>query len=121
MNKRIMAVDDSATVRQVIGFTLRAAGFEVIEAVDGQDALQKLTAHKIHLLITDLNMPNLNGLGLIKEVRRDPAKRFLPIIMLTTESDEQKKREGKSAGASGWIIKPFKPEQLLGVVRMLLK
>ena len=121
MGRRIMAVDDSATVRQMIGFTLRDAGYEVIEACDGQDALAKMEEHKIHLLITDLNMPKLDGIGLVKEVRRDQANRFMPIIMLTSESADEKKREAKGVGASGWIVKPFKPEQLLGVVRMLLK
>lgn len=116
-----MIVDDSATVRQMIGFTLRDAGFEVIEAVDGQQALERMAGQRFHLLITDLNMPQLDGLGLVKEVRRDQANRFMPIIMLTTESAEQKKQEAKTIGVSGWITKPFRPEQLLGVVRMLLK
>lgn len=120
MNKRIMTVDDSATVRQMVGFTLRDAGYEVIEAVDGKDALEQLSNQSVHMLITDLNMPQLDGVGLIKEVRRNPRNRFIPILMLTTESSDVKKQEGKAAGASGWIVKPFKPEQLLGVVRMVL-
>lgn len=120
MRKRIMTVDDSATIRQMVGFTLRDAGYEVIEAVDGVDALERLSQQSVHMLITDLNMPNLDGVGLIREVRRDQQNRFIPIIMLTTESHDSKKQAGKAAGASGWITKPFKPEQLLGVVKMVL-
>jgi two-component system chemotaxis response regulator CheY len=115
-----MTVDDSPTVRQMVGLTLRDAGYEVVEAVDGVDALRRLEQESVHMLITDLNMPRMDGVGLIRAVREDPANRFIPIIMLTTESHEQKKLEGKAAGASGWIVKPFKPEQLLGVVRMVL-
>jgi two-component system chemotaxis response regulator CheY len=115
-----MTVDDSATIRQMVALTLRDAGYEVIEAVDGRDALERLGRESVDMLITDLNMPNLDGVGLIRAVRQDPANRFIPIIMLTTESHDSKKQEGKAAGASGWIVKPFKPEQLLGVVRMVL-
>lgn len=118
--KRIMTVDDSATIRQMVALTLRDAGYEVIEAVDGRDALERLAKESVDMLITDLNMPNLDGVGLIRAVRQDPANRFIPIIMLTTESHDSKKQEGKAAGASGWIVKPFKPEQLLGVVKMVL-
>ena len=118
--KKIMTVDDSATIRQMVALTLRDAGYEVVEAVDGCDALERLAQTPVDMLITDLNMPNLDGVGLIKAVRQQPANRFIPIIMLTTESHDSKKQEGKAAGASGWIVKPFKPEQLLGVVRMVL-
>ena len=118
--KRIMTVDDSATIRQMVALTLRDAGYEVVEAVDGCDALERLAQTPVDMLITDLNMPNLDGVGLIRAVRQQPANRFIPIIMLTTESHDSKKQEGKAAGASGWIVKPFKPEQLLGVVRMVL-
>jgi len=120
MLRKIMTVDDSPTVRQMVGMTLRDAGYEVIEAVDGVDALRRLETESIGMLITDLNMPRLDGVGLIKAVRDNPANRFIPIIMLTTESHEKKKLDGKAAGASGWIVKPFKPEQLLGVVRMVM-
>ena len=120
MAKRIMIVDDSATVRQVLRLTLTGAGFEIIEAIDGQDALAKLDGESIDMMITDLNMPNLDGIGLIREVRQVQSCRFIPTIMLTTESAEDKKQEGKAAGASGWIVKPFKPEQLLKVVSMVL-
>ena len=118
--KKIMTVDDSATIRQMVALTLRDAGYEVVEAVDGCDALERLAQTPVDMLITDLNMPNLDGVGLIRAVRQQPANRFIPIIMLTTESHDSKKQEGKAAGASGWIVKPFKPEQLLGVVRMVL-
>jgi two-component system, chemotaxis family, chemotaxis protein CheY len=118
--RKIMTVDDSFTVRQMLTFTLEDAGYEVVEAVDGEDALAKLAEHQVHMLITDLNMPKMDGIGLIRQVRKDTKNRFIPIIMLTTESQETKKQEGKAAGASGWIVKPFKPQQLLAVVRMVL-
>lgn len=117
--KRVMAVDDSATVRQVLNMTLSGAGYDVIEAVDGDDALQKMGDNSVDVLVTDLNMPNLDGVGLIEQVRSRPGNRFLPIIMLTTESSPDKKKAGKAAGASGWITKPFKPEQILSVLRMI--
>jgi two-component system chemotaxis response regulator CheY len=120
MAKKIMTVDDSATIRQMLNFTLTDAGFDVIEAIDGVDACKKLKENPVNMVITDLNMPQMDGIGLIREVRKDPANRFIPIIMLTTESQETKKQEGKSAGASGWIVKPFSPEQLLAVVKMVL-
>ena len=120
MAKKIMTVDDSATIRQMLNFTLTDAGFDVIEAVDGVDACSKLKDNPVNMVITDLNMPQMDGIELIREVRKDPANRFVPIIMLTTESQETKKQEGKSAGASGWIVKPFSPEQLLAVVKMVL-
>ncbi|HVN96482.1 MAG TPA: response regulator [Syntrophorhabdaceae bacterium] len=118
--RRVMTVDDSGSVRQMVSFTLRDAGYEVVEAVDGKDALSKLAGTQVHLVLTDLNMPNLDGMGLIKEMRANPAYKFLPIIMLTTESQDSKKQECKAAGATGWIVKPFKPEQLLTVVRRVL-
>jgi two-component system chemotaxis response regulator CheY len=120
MSKRIMTVDDSASVRQMVSFTLKGAGYDVIEAVDGKDALSKLNGSPIHMIVTDLNMPNLDGIGLIKGVRANPSHKFIPIILLTTESQESKKIEGKQAGATGWIVKPFKPEQLIGVIKKVL-
>ena len=120
MAKTIMTVDDSATIRQMLNFTLTDAGFDVVEAVDGVDACSKLKGSPVNMVITDLNMPQMDGIELIREVRKDPANRFVPIIMLTTESQETKKQEGKAAGASGWIVKPFSPEQLLAVVKMVL-
>ena len=120
MGKRIMTVDDSASVRQMVVFTLKEAGYEVIEATDGKDALSKLNGNPFHMIITDLNMPNLDGIGLIKGVRAHPAYKFIPVIMLTTESQESRKQEGKQAGATGWIVKPFKPEQLVAVIKKVL-
>lgn len=103
----------------MVKFTLSDAGYTVIEAVDGQDALPKL-AVPVHLVITDLNMPNLDGIGLIRQVRANPACKGIPILMLTTESQETRKQEGKAAGATGWIVKPFTPQQLLAVVKRVL-
>ena len=120
MSKTIMTVDDSASVRQMVSFTLKGAGYEVVEAGDGQDAVAKLSGASVHMVITDLNMPNLDGIGLIRALRGSPSSKFIPIIMLTTESQASKKEEGKAAGATGWITKPFKPEQLVAVVKKVL-
>lgn len=120
MSKTILTVDDSASMRQMIVFTLSNAGYEVIEAVDGRDALAKLDGRPVHLVVTDLNMPNLDGIGLIKSVRIIPAYKYVPIIMLTTESTDEKKQAGKAAGATGWIVKPFRGEQLVAVAKKLL-
>ena len=121
MSRVIMTADDSSSVRQMVSFTLKQAGYEVIEAVDGQDAVDKLSGKKIDMLITDLNMPRMDGIDLIKQVRANPASKFIPIIMLTTESQPEMKQRGKEAGATGWIVKPFKPEQLIAVTKKLLK
>jgi len=120
MAKRIMTVDDSPSIRQMIALTLGDAGYEVIEARDGAEALRKLENERVDMLVTDLNMPTLNGIQLVQEVRKQPSLRFLPIILLTTEDSGTWKQEGKRAGASGWITKPFKPQQLLSVIRMVL-
>ncbi|MCX5804819.1 MAG: response regulator [Proteobacteria bacterium] len=120
MSKRILTADDSASVRQMVAFTLKGAGYEVVEAVDGKDALSKLNGNPIHMVITDLNMPNLDGIELVKGIRASQAYKFIPIVLLTTESQESKKLEGKKAGATGWITKPFKPEQLVAVVKKVL-
>ncbi len=120
MGKVIMAVDDSASVRQMVSFTLQTAGYEVITAVDGRDALGKLNGRGINMVITDLNMPNLDGIGLIRQLRGEARYKFIPIIMLTTESQVEKKQAGKAAGATGWIVKPFQPEQLVAVVKKVL-
>jgi two-component system chemotaxis response regulator CheY len=117
----IMTADDSASVRQMVSFILKGAGYQVIEACDGRDALTKLTGVQIHMVITDLNMPSLDGIGLIRGIRANATTRFIPIIMLTTESQDSKKAEGKQAGATGWIVKPFKPEQLLAVIKKVLR
>lgn len=120
MSKTIMTVDDSASIRQMVNFTLQGAGYQVVEAVDGQDALGKLQDAEVQMVLTDLNMPNMDGIELIRNLRATPACKFIPIIMLTTESQAEKKQQGKAAGATGWIVKPFKPEQLLAVVKKVL-
>ncbi len=115
-----MTVDDAASVRQMVSFTLQEAGYDVVEAVDGLDALEKINSSTIDMLITDMNMPNMGGIELIRKVRAIPRIKFIPIIMLTTESQEAKKQEGKKVGATGWIVKPFRPEQLVAVVKKVL-
>jgi two-component system, chemotaxis family, chemotaxis protein CheY len=122
MNKtiRIMTVDDSASMRQMVSITLKGAGYDVVEATDGRDAIEKMENHSIHMLITDINMPNLDGIGLVRKVRSHAVYRFIPIILLTTESQDSRKQEGKTAGATGWIVKPFKPDQLLNVVKKVI-
>ena len=120
MSKTIMTVDDSRSVRQLVGFTLKDAGYTVIAAEDGVDALNKLNGAAIDMLITDLNMPNLDGIELIRKVRANPSYKFIPIVMLTTESQGSKKQEGKEAGASGWIVKPFNTPQLVAVVKKMI-
>jgi two-component system, chemotaxis family, chemotaxis protein CheY len=117
MSKTILTVDDSKTMREMISFTLQQTGYKVIDAEDGKAALAKLNGQPtVDVVITDLNMPNMNGFELIRALRAMPAYRFTPILMLTTEADEQKKSEGKAAGATGWIVKPFNPEKLVQVV-----
>ena len=121
MPKTVLIVDDSASMRQLVAFALQDAGYDVISAVDGMDAMAKSGGAKISMVVTDLNMPQMDGLELIRQLRTKPAYRFTPIVMLTTESQESKKQEGKKAGASGWIVKPFTPEQLIGVVKKFVK
>lgn len=121
MSKTIMTVDDSASVRLMIGFTLRQMGYEVLEASNGKDALKKLDERPVHMLITDVNMPELDGISLVRRVRENPSYRFIPIIILTTESQQAKKKEGREAGATGWIVKPFSPDQLTAVVRKVME
>ncbi|MDR3568916.1 MAG: response regulator [Syntrophobacteraceae bacterium] len=120
MSKTIMTVDDSASVRQMVTFTLAQAGYQVVEAKDGKDALSKLSGASVSMVLTDLNMPNMDGIQLIRCLRANPSCKFIPIVMLTTESQADKKQEGKTAGATGWIVKPFKPDQLLAVVKKVL-
>ena len=119
MSKTVMIVDDSASVRRVVGIALKGAGYTVLEGCDGRDALGKLTGQKVHLIISDVNMPNMDGITFLKAVKQLPAYRFTPVIMLTTESEESKKREGQAAGAKAWVVKPFQPEQLVGAVQRL--
>jgi two-component system, chemotaxis family, chemotaxis protein CheY len=116
MSKHVMAVDDSKTMRDMVSFTLRDAGFRVTLAEDGQQAVTLLSSAQVDLIITDLNMPNMDGVALIRNVRSDPRHRAVPILMLTTEADPSKKAEGRAAGATGWIVKPFQPDKLIDVV-----
>lgn len=120
MAKTVMVVDDSSSVRQVVSITLKGAGYDVIEASDGKDALTKLNGQKIHLMISDVNMPNMDGITLVKEVKKLANYKFTPIIMLTTESQEVKKQEGQAAGAKAWVVKPFQPAQMLAAVSKLI-
>jgi len=119
--KRILTVDDSASVRQMVSFTLRKADYEVVEAVDGKDGLAKASSGKFDLIITDLNMPNVDGIQMIAAVRKLPGYSFIPILMLTTESQAEKKDAGRKAGATGWIVKPFNADQLIAVLQKLVK
>jgi two-component system, chemotaxis family, chemotaxis protein CheY len=119
--KRILTVDDSASVRQMVSFTLRKAGYEVVEAVDGKDGLGKAGSEKFDLIITDLNMPNMDGIQMITAVRKLAGAAFVSILMLTTESQAGKKDEGRKAGATGWIVKPFDANQLIAVAQKLVK
>jgi len=121
MTRKFLVVDDSASMRQLVSFTIKDAGYDVSVAENGKDALAKLSNGKVDMVITDLNMPDMDGIELIKKLRAMPDYKFTPIIMLTTESQELKKQEGRQAGASGWIVKPFSPEQLLGVVKKFVR
>jgi two-component system chemotaxis response regulator CheY len=119
MAKTIMVVDDSASLRQVVGIALKGAGYDVVEGCDGSDALTKLDGRKVNLIISDVNMPNMDGITFVKAVKQLANYKFTPIIMLTTESQEGKKQEGQAAGAKAWVVKPFKPEQMLNAVSKL--
>lgn len=119
MSKTIMVVDDSSSIRQVVSIALKGAGYEVIEACDGKDALSKLTGQKVHLIVSDVNMPVMDGITLVKEVKQLPDYKFTPIMMLTTESQDTMKQKGKEAGAKAWLVKPFQPPALLAAVAKL--
>lgn len=116
----ILTVDDTASMRQMISFTLNDAGYDVAEATDGVEALEAAKSSKFDAIIADINMPNMDGISLVKELRAIPEYKFTPILMLTTESQDSKRKEGKEAGATGWIVKPFNPEQLLNVIKNVL-
>ncbi|MFA5915999.1 MAG: response regulator [Burkholderiales bacterium] len=120
MAKTIMIVDDSASLRQVVSIALKGAGYDVLEGCDGKDALAKLTGQKIHLIISDVNMPNMDGISFVRALKQLPGYKFTPVIMLTTESQEAKKQQGQAAGAKAWVVKPFRPEQMLGAVQKLV-
>jgi two-component system chemotaxis response regulator CheY len=121
MPKTIMTIDDSPSLRQMVAFTLRNAGFDVIEAADGHAALAKASETPVNMFITDLHMPTMDGIELIRRLRALPQFKFVPILLLTTDSQPEKKLEGKAAGATGWIVKPFQPEQLLAVVNKVIR
>ncbi len=116
----ILTVDDSTSMRQMVSFTLKGAGYEVTEAADGLEALEIAKTRPFDLVVTDVNMPNMDGITLIKQLRNLVDFRFTPILMLTTESGPERKQEGKAAGATGWIVKPFDPERLLGIINKVL-
>ena len=116
MAKTILAVDDSASIRQMVAFTLKGAGYEVIQAVDGQDALDKANYHKVNLVLTDINMPRMDGLKLLELLRKLAHYKNIPILILTTESGDEIKAKGRAAGATGWLVKPFDPKRLLEVI-----
>jgi two-component system chemotaxis response regulator CheY len=120
MAKTVLIVDDSESIRQLVSHTLKIAGYGVIEGEDGKDALIKLAGQKVHLIICDVNMPNMDGISFVKEIKKSDEYKFIPVIMLTTESQEKKKMEGQMAGAKAWVVKPFKPEQMLNVVSKLM-
>ncbi len=121
MGKTVMVVDDSVTMRQMVSFALTNAGYQVVEAGDGEEAVGKLKGGaKPNVVIADLNMPIMDGLSLIKAIRAMPNFKFIPVLMLTTEADESKKKEGQTVGATGWIVKPFNPEQLLKAIEKVL-
>ncbi len=117
----LLIVDDSASMRQMVSFTLKDAGYDVVAAANGKEALGKLAGPKISMVITDLNMPEMDGIELIKQLRGMAGYKFVPIVMLTTESQDAKKQAGKQAGASGWMVKPFTPEQLVEMVKKFVK
>jgi len=118
--KTILTVDDSASMRMMVSFTLRPLGYNVLEAGNGVEALRIMGSNTVDMLITDINMPEMDGIKLVKKVREQKEYRFIPILVLTTESQDEKRQEGKAAGATGWIVKPFKPEQLIKVVGKVL-
>jgi two-component system, chemotaxis family, chemotaxis protein CheY len=121
MPRTVLVVDDSTSLRQMVTFTLKGAGFDVIEGTDGRDALTHVQGKAVSLVITDLNMPVMDGMTLIRELRAKPEFKFTPILMLTTESQQERKLEGKAAGATGWIVKPFQPDQLLQVISKVVR
>lgn len=119
--KTIMTVDDSASLRQMVSVVLRRGGYGVVEAVDGLDGLSKLRGQELHLILTDINMPRMDGIEFTRQLRAIPQYKFIPVVLLTTESHPEKKQEGKAAGATAWIVKPFTPEQLLAVAKKVIR
>lgn len=121
MKKYILIVDDSESIRELVALTLESSGYTVVKGNDGVEALQKLDGREFNLVITDLNMPNMDGLQLIRELRRKDGYTGIPILLLTTESQQSRKEEAKAAGATGWIVKPFVPEKLLDVIKKIVR
>jgi two-component system chemotaxis response regulator CheY len=120
MGRTALVVDDAMSIRQMVAYTLTQAGFEVVEAANGREALERLEARRVDIVITDLHMPVMDGISFIREMRTKQATRFTPALLLTTESQAEKKQEGKAAGATGWIVKPFHPEKLIEVIGRVL-
>jgi two-component system chemotaxis response regulator CheY len=120
MTATILTVDDSASMRQMVSFTLKRAGYTVVEAADGVEALNYARTSAVDLVLTDVNMPNMDGISLVRELRQLQAYKFVPMLMLTTESGQDKKLQGKAAGATGWLVKPFNPEKLLATIVKVL-
>lgn len=120
MAKTILAVDDSASIRQLVSFTLKSAGYDVIEAADGMEGLEKAKAKPISLVITDQNMPRMDGMTLVKNLRALPQYKTVPILILTTESSDAMKAQGRAVGATGWLVKPFDPQKLLEVIKKVI-
>ncbi|MEW6100094.1 MAG: response regulator [Pseudomonadota bacterium] len=117
----ILAVDDSASMRQMVSFTLKSAGYNVVEAIDGQDAFEKAASRSFDLVLTDQNMPRMDGITLVKRLRETPQFKSTPILILTTESSDQMKQAGRAAGATGWLVKPFDPNKLLEVIQKVIR
>jgi len=120
MGKTILAIDDSASIRQMVGFTLKSAGYEVVDAADGQDGIDKARTRNFDLILTDQNMPHMDGLTLIRTLREMPQYKSVPILMLTTESSDAMKQQGRAADVTGWLVKPFDPQKLIEVVRKVI-
>jgi two-component system chemotaxis response regulator CheY len=120
MSKTVLVVDDSASIRQVVSIALKGAGYEVVDACDGLDALKKLDQQRVNLVISDVNMPNMDGISLLKSLKTRSDTKFTPVIMLTTESEAAKKQQGRDAGAKAWVVKPFQPAQMLAAVAKLM-
>ena len=121
MAKTILAIDDSASIRQMVSFTLKSAGYEVLDAVDGQDGLDKARSHDVSLVLTDQNMPRMDGISLVKKLRESPKFKSTPILILTTESSDAMKQAGRAAGATGWLVKPFDPAKLIEVIGKVIR
>ncbi len=119
MARTVLVVDDSASIRMLVGLALKGAGYDVIEGADGAEGMARLTGQRVHLVITDLNMPNVDGIEFVRRLKLHPSYKFTPIVMLTTESGEDRKREGQAAGVKAWMVKPFRPEQMIDLVARL--